>query len=779
MLLIKRVFVVIMFFMLPITVNATSIVETSKDTRFITDQIEINDVDLSEFELLEETEFFMFYFRDDRDIIAVYDKRNGYTWKSGIDIEYSKDIKNECRDAYDDENLTSEERVEICRPIEDRLNTTFTGIANSLVTLEYFDATLKVKRISSASHSGAESELKKVSPGKYELDIYFSNVFIRMKAIITFSNDGFDIEIADDSISGRGVENIASILLNPFMGASGGQETHWDPEEEKYNIDIQKEMIDGYVFVPDGSGSLIRFNDYDESLQEYDGDVYGIDQAQSLYDQNTENFYVPFKHPTMPVYGISHGYRQAAFLGYASSGDEYLEFVVTPEENMTYYTWAYPKFVYNKLYYQVYNQQGAGYFSVFEERNHFDIHMNYEFLSNGTEDGYPADYVGMAKSYRDYLEEENLLDSISQNDDLPMRVDFIMSDSKQSIFGYKNIYMTNTDDVDEILTSITSNISADLSVGLLGWQDGGVTMQDPYKADFTRKIGTRSDFDYLFEKYSDIDISFVEEYVDISADQVRIRSNAAKHASMRYIEYWKSWELIYEFAYASPVRSVEWMEKQAYKLRKIDQNSFTYDGIGNNLISDYKYDLTVSDSMDLITEFFQAVDSEVNIVKPNQYLWKYTDRFLEVPMFSTQHLIETDTVPFLQIVINGSMEVFAPYTNFSFNKQKDILRMIDYNVAPSILLTQESAHKMASTNSGQYYSTAYENYDDIIQRVYEGVSEALNEVRGLEWLDREVLNGGVIMNTYESGKTIIINYSANDFTYLGETVHSESYKVYG
>lgn len=768
-----------MLFFLPlVNANAEEYVETNKDTRYITDPIDIVEVDLSDYELLEENDNFAFYFRDDRDIIAVYDKNNGYTWKTGLDIEYSKDIKSECKDAYDDETLTEEERLEVCRPIEDRLNTTFTGIANSLVTLEYFDSTLKVKRISSASYSGGESELVKLSNGQYKLEVNFKEVFVRMDVYITFNELGFSLNIPDDSITGRGVEQIAGVMLNPFMGASGGQSTFWDPVEEKYNIDIPKEMIDGYVLVPDGPGALIRFNDYAESLSEYTGDIYGVDHAQETYNFNFGDFYVPFKQPTMPLYGISHGYRQAAFLGYATEGDEYMEVIVSPEENMTFYTWAYPRFVYNKLYYQVYNQQGAGYFSTFEERNHFDIEMNYEFLSNGTEDGYPADYVGMAKRYKDHLEEEQVLSTVN-TEEVPLRVDFIMSDSKEGIFGYTNVYMTNTEEVNAIINDIQEKGIDNLSVGLMGWQKGGVTMQDPYKARFTSRIGWRRDFVDLFEQNSDIDISFYEEYVEITDDQVSMRNNGSKHVNKQYIMTQKAWVIIDKFNYASPVRVVEWMDEQLSKLDKFEMGSFTYDGVGDLLVSDYKYEITVTDAIEMYQAYFDTVTHEVNMTSPNQYLWQYTDRFLQAPMFATSHLIETDTVPFLQLVISDSMEVFTPYANFSFNKQEDILRMIDYNVAPTFLLTEESAHKMASTNSGEFYSTAYENYEDIIERVYFGVSGALNEVIDAEWVDREVIAEGVVVNTYSNGKEIVINYTNEVFSYEGETVQAESYRVYG
>ena len=42
--------------------------------------------------------------------------------------------------------------------------------------------------------------------------------------------------------------------------------------------------------------------------------------------------FVKYKQPNMPLYGIAHGNNQAAFIGYASSGGEYMEIIVIPDE---------------------------------------------------------------------------------------------------------------------------------------------------------------------------------------------------------------------------------------------------------------------------------------------------------------------------------------------------------------------------------------------------------------------------------------------------------------
>ena len=123
------------------------------------------------------------------------------------------------------------------------------------------------------------------------------------------------------------------------------------------------------------------------------------------------------------------------------------------------------------------------------------------------------------------------------------------------------------------------------------------------------------------------------------------------------------------------------------------------------------------------------------------------------------------------------MEVYAEYSNFSFYDTESILRMVDYNMSPSFMLTKESSHLLINTNSNNYYSTEYDIYKDTIINVYNGVNGALKEVYNASWTDRKVLADGVIVNSYSNGKEIVINYTNDDFNYNGEIIKSMSYEV--
>ncbi len=113
--------------------NTTNYISTNRDTRLPEEPIEIKEQSVADYEKLYETDSAIYYFRDDRDVIAVYDKESGYLWKTGLDSGIGKDLKKQARKAETEEEFDYFER----NPIEENLNEVYTHFANSLVSIEY------------------------------------------------------------------------------------------------------------------------------------------------------------------------------------------------------------------------------------------------------------------------------------------------------------------------------------------------------------------------------------------------------------------------------------------------------------------------------------------------------------------------------------------------------------------------------------------------------------------------------------------------------------------
>jgi len=764
------------------SVFAQDFISTGRDTRLPPGTAVFEDIPTDGYVLLGQFGDLRYYFREDRDIILVQHADGLFTWRTGLDAPFGMDVPGLVAAAE-----TDEERLRVAEPIEQRLNAIWTAFANSLISVELLDDNFNISRMSSAPQgnaSGSTLVALDVANGHFRLDTWFNTVMageLRIPVHIHLSGYGITYNIFADEISGTGANALAAIIISPFMGASGGVRSFFDPELGEYGDPEVIPMLPGYIFVPDGSGALMRFTQNTVNFNSYVGQVFGQNPAEETLNYNYEIGTVTRHHPLMPVFGVAQGYRQQAFVAWADAGAQYMEIIKMPHNNTTNYNFVYPRFVINRPIHQVYNRQGDGFMRLFPRRRRYDISMTYRFLQGGN-----ADYVGMAQTYRQHLIDIGVLThrSVQNDGNMPVRIDFIMSDVRRSVLGRTNVVTTTAVQAGEIVNSLIDSGVSSVNGGMMGFQRGGITTGQPWSHNFSRRIGTRRAFVRLFEDMANIgaDLSFAQDYLTINSFQTNIPRNQAIHMNLRGLVAFDSFEPflpVNEISFARPQRSADWINQQTARSVGMGVQSVTISGITNNLVSHWgrRDSIDSAGTIALFQETFDGIPVLINAHAPNQYLWAYVDRFLNAPVFSNQFIIASDTVPFLQMVLHNTMEIYAPYANFSFYTTRDILRMIDYNVLPSFVLTHSPAHYLGNTNSLNFYSTEYAIYHDIIMEVYEKMSPIMSQVRGLEWINREVLSEGVVLNSYEGGVQVLINYTSVSFTFNGVVVEAETARL--
>ncbi len=786
-----------------ITIEAKYITN-NRDTLTNTSRMEFEEIDLTDdYSFLYETEYLEFYYRSKTDCFVIKDKRNGYSWKTGIDALTSKElIKNYENKLLEEllmyDSLTPEEEERITKEFMEKYLTpaptmtdTYVYRANSAISVEYIN---EKNNTFYASTNNPKVNVKYAKDKKdksiFKFTYDFSKIIdLQLEVIYDFGDKGINVSILDETITGEGQASLMAIEVFPFLGAVGGEFIPYDFDEPMWEYDnedltFKAELIDGYSVIPDGSGALVRFRANTQKFTTIDLPVYGHNFAVNQREYSREDNWLKDAVASLPMFGMVHGFEQNAFLAYASEGEMFMHILSVPyAQNNVYYNWTYGKFFYNQLYFQVYNDTGAGNYSIMSERNHFNISMNYEFLcGDGSEDGLKADYIGIAEAYKKVVK-DSLSVNKQETNDIPIRIDFIMADSEPAIIGFNDVVMTTTDDVDAILQDFVDNGILNVNAGLYGYDDGGITIHKLDKLKFNNDIGSKSDYKKLISKYKDmgIDISLVDNYLYINNAAYNLAGKAAKHYNGQYCVFY-NWtggnEDILSQAYLRSDVALKYSTKKFNKInKKLDPMSQTINGISNNFISHYKG--SIVDAMDDYISIFENASSNgiVNAERPNSYLWPYITRYLGAKAFNSQFTIETDSVPLISYILNDYMEMYAEYSNFSFYDTESILRMIDYNLSPSFVLTKESSHLLINTNSNNYYSTEYDIYKDTILEVYDGVNGALSHVYNANWIDRNVLANGVIINEYSNGKSIIINYTDEDYAYNDTVVKSMSYEV--
>lgn len=139
-----------------------------------------------------------------------------------------------------------------------------------------------------------------------------------------------------------------------------------------------------------------------------------------------------------------------------------------------------------------------------------------------------------------------------------------------------------------------------------------------------------------------------------------------------------------------------------------------------------------------------------------------------------QDIFETDSVPFLQLVLSGHMRLIAPYANENFYSRTDLLKCMEYNVYPSFLLTEEPNGALSKTTLWTTSSSQFEQWEEIIRELTGAVCEVLEPVQGERMVRHTAIAPLVYAITYESG-TVYVNYGSEAYTTgSGETVPAES-----
>ena len=106
-----------------------------------------------------------------------------------------------------------------------------------------------------------------------------------------------------------------------------------------------------------------------------------------------------------------------------------------------------------------------------------------------------------------------------------------------------------------------------------------------------------------------------------------------------------------------------------------------------------------------------------------------------------------------------------------------ILKMIEYGVYPSFILTMTDSTALQDTPSEDLFSTAFADWKDRVAEVAGEMQQALSAFEGASMLRHEVLEPGVIRVTYDNGRSLYINYTKAETAVDGVTLPAEGYAV--
>ncbi|MCM3785737.1 DUF5696 domain-containing protein [Neobacillus mesonae] len=531
---------------------------------------------------------------------------------------------------------------------------------------------------------------------------------------------------------------------------------------------------EGYLFVPDGSGTLIAYDDHRLNTNlGYQESVYGKDPSFM------SRLGFSSRYPAqMPVFGIHSGDK--GLLAVIEDGAEYSDIFAAPSGMLSSYNWITAQQTYRAPFEQITNRSKGTSFTTYNKDERFgtDRAVRYYLLDKGK-----SDYVGMAERYRTYLMEEKGLRRLTDiGSDLPLHITLLGGDSEDGMLGSRYIKATTTEEAADILSDLRRRGIEQMSVTYLGWQKGGYAEYGGY-FDVDTELGGEQGMKTFIEHAHSMDIpvmlgvnyefnntgngGFREQYHAIrnmagTMQEARIRGGEVYMASKQFI--------------------LEALQKELGSYAKLGADGLLLMETGSRLESDYntRIGVTRTDSISIQQELFDLVRSELGeawVESPNFYMLGSVTHVNALPDDYSYDLFSQEAVPFAQIALHGLIPYTSGFENDRQQFSHDFLRDIEFGALPSFIFTASAAEKLTEAHGLQLKSSHYESWAETAALEYSRYNEALSEVQDQFIVGHQELAEGVKATTYENGTMIIVNYTEAPFVYKGHEIAGQSYSL--
>ena len=541
---------------------------------------------------------------------------------------------------------------------------------------------------------------------------------------------------------------------------------------------VTEENKNGFVLLPDGSGAIMNFNSDISPDFYYDAPVYGYDETNSL-KQNSLN--IQGSTVSMPVFGISNG--QNGVLAYISDGAANASITAyRAGKNSSQFTVCPVFTALNMDYIKLAGTEKATTTSVFQ-KNIYEGDFCVDYLFCG------GTYSDMANKAREYFLNKGILqkkDNISST--LPFYLETIGgAKGAKSVLGlsYSGIvaattYEQNSIIADEFIKNGVSNIK----VRMLGWCNGGMSPDCMAKIDLISSLGGKSGFSKLIDycKEKGVEIFPEAEIVSGGIGNGEKKSNVARTLDSRVVETTEktavSDDTVIKTAYAySPSRLFELSEKFIKSYKELGISTVSLADNARVIYPDYNDTLPMQYDRATAEKYIKGqtenVSKNINSIMMNGcnlYALKYADYAVCIDNDDSWFLCEDESVPFVQMVLHGLVNMGSKPLNLLQNDEFEILRCAEYGVAPDYRLCYEKTAVLKETEYSDNFSAYYKDWIKVATENWKKLNSVLSKVQGEQMTTHSKICDNVYKSEYSNGICVYVNYSKNDVMLDGITV---------
>ena len=591
--------------------------------------------------------------------------------------------------------------------------------------------------------------------------------------VIRYSLDGRSLvaSVPFDRIAYRSFYPMIRLDILPFMGAGGLED-------------------EGYLFVPDGSGALVYFNNEKQNQIAYNIGVYGWDEAMPRRAVVSDN------KAAYPVFGIQK--NGAALLCVIEEGSAYASVHADVSGRNCSYNSVYASF--DIVHGALMDISGRSDRAVYQYESGLPadegITLRYTICAD-------SGYVGMAKEYRSWLQSKYPdLGKHASGSGVPVAVEIVGAVNKTrhrlGIPFDLPLKLTSYREMESMINDFAGFGWRNAHVKLNGWFNRSVDHSVPTTIKLIRELGNKRNFTGIvsaaehnnFRLYPEVDFLYIK---DVKA----FRGYSLYRDSARYVNRERIEKYPYSFVWfgerkqwgklshvARPASMMSMIDRFVQKGSSLGLQNIAFRNIGSRLSGDYNEKRRVSReaAMRMRQEKLAELNNSgigvlVNTGFSYSVPWAsiITDMMLDDQSFG----ITDVSVPFFPIVLHGLVPFTGKAINLAEDYTRNVLKTIESGAGLYFSFMIEETAELQETKFRQFYANEYHKWVGDADALYRQFSADFGRLYNQAIVDHSILSSGVTMTMYEDGTRVIVNISANDWNYNGNIVKADNYIVLG
>lgn len=581
--------------------------------------------------------------------------------------------------------------------------------------------------------------------------------------------DGSDlvVEVPYTDIRYKAEYPLTYVTLLPMFGAAGTAD-------------------EGFLFIPEGGGALINFNNGKTLQNSYYANVFGWDYAVGRKELINET------RNTFPVFGMAK--NGGSFLCFMEGATSYGGIQADISGRYNSYNTVSAK--YNVIHAEQYNVSAktAQLVYMFEKEVPQDTVVHrYRFLDS-------ANYVDMANAYGDYLKTTypEMAEAVASEVN-PVSVELVGAIDKTVVkYGVPmdSVVATTTfQQAQDIISDLTDRGVRNLNVRMAGWANGGVTQQVFTDVDILRELGGKKSMTALIAKAKELNVPVYFDGVNCFAYDSGILegfvpfTDAARYANRVQIELlpfdvvqYQTADWLDSYYLVRPEYAKKNADNMLAELKKLGAYGVSFRDVGYLLSADYNPKNTTTREETKALNIQTLKDAKANgqqvmIRMGNDYAVPYANIITDMDLTGTAYSIIDQAVPFYQIALHGMKDYTGDPINLAGDYLQEFLRCVEYGAGLNFTFMAEDAKVLQDTYHSNYFGSTYaawaEDAAAMIDR-YQADMDGLNQQR---IVSHEKLTAHVAVTGYEDGSKVYVNYGSEDYTVDGVNIPARDYAV--